>query len=313
MTSATTDKIYTTIEEIGLGGSERRFFRIHIRNKQFILVHDPDVENYRRLQKHLLRSGVAVPKIYRVDEETHTAIIEDLGNDSLYELTRRKNKNIRRLYELAIKELIGLQVDGYRRAPIKVYYDYDHIRWEQEYFRQFFLVQFCGLPARKLRNLDADFENLTQTVLAAVKPIQNFLMHRDYQSQNIYFKNGSCRIIDFQSARIGPLSYDLAALLRDPYVQIAKDLEGRLINYYLVNLSKKGIVFDKREFMNAYRLTGLQRNMQALGAFANLSLNKNKIQFRKHIPRGIALLRSGLKHCEFETLRRIVTELETGL
>ena len=122
----------------------------------------------------------------------------------------------------------------------------------------------------------------------------------DYQSQNIYIKNKKAKIIDFQSARIGPLTYDLTSLLRDPYVNISKEAERKLIDYYLKVLRKRGVRIKKREFINIYNLTGLQRNMQVLGAFANLSLNKNKVHFKKYIPRAVTLIQEALKKSEFK-------------
>jgi len=43
-------------------------------------------------------------------------------------------------------------------------------------------------------------------------------MHRDFQSKNLMIKNEQIFVIDFQGARLGPPSYDLASLLFDPYV-----------------------------------------------------------------------------------------------
>ncbi|MCK4453188.1 nucleoside-diphosphate-sugar pyrophosphorylase, partial [candidate division WOR-3 bacterium] len=130
------------------------------------------------------------------------------------------------------------------------------------------------------------------------------------QSQNIYIKGKKAKIIDFQSARIGPLTYDITALLRDPYVNISKQVERKLIDYFLASLKKRGIRFKKREFLHIYHLTALQRNMQVLGAFANLSLNKNKVHFKKYIPRAIELIQDVLKKSEFKELLNIVNSPE---
>jgi aminoglycoside/choline kinase family phosphotransferase len=302
-------KDYRIIEEITTGGSDRRFFRCRKNNKTYIIIRDNNIENYVRLQKHLLKKNVGVPRLYRIDRKMNLALVEDLGKNTLYKLVTEKKKNIVPLYQRAIRELIKLQVDGFKNVPITVHYDYKHIRWEQEYFKEFFLSQYCNLSNKKLRTLDSDFELLAQKLLYITKPISNFLMHRDYQSQNIHIKKNRIRIIDFQSARIGPPSYDLAALLRDAYVNITKALENQLIQYYHICVQKKQIVLEKKRFRESYKLTGLQRNMQALGAFANLSLNKYKPHFKQYIPRGLILLHSGLKNSEFKKLNHIITSI----
>ncbi|UCG91049.1 MAG: phosphotransferase [candidate division WOR-3 bacterium] len=277
--------------------------------KNYILVKDKDIRNYLKLQKHLERRGIGVPQIYEIDEKKHTILMEDLGEESLYALVRKKKRNILRLYRMAIRELIKIQVDAYPRVPVNVYYDHEHISWEQDYFRTFFLHQFCGIPEKKLNILDSDFRQLARTLLEEAKRMTTFLMHRDYQSQNIFIKNGRIRIIDFQSARVGPLTYDLAALLKDAYVHISKKWERILVDYYLYCLKKKGVQIKKNAFLNVYHLSGLQRNMQALGAFAYLSLKKKKNHFRQHIPRGLQLLQSGLKNAPFQHLSKIVNDV----
>ena len=298
---------YKIIEKITRGGSSRIFYRCTRGKESYILVWDEDVHNYLKLQRHLCERGIAVPEIHWADEHSHLLLMEDLGNDSLYELVR-KTRSIYPLYYAALEALVKLQVDGYTHVPVHRYYDYEHVKWEQQYFKKYFLHQYCKIPQKKLREIDADLESLAKELISKAKPWTNFLMHRDYQSQNIYIKNGKAKIIDFQSARIGPLTYDVAALLKDAYVTISEKQERAFVNHYLACLKNKGIKLKKKEFSYIYHLTGLQRNMQALGAFANLSLNKNKIHFKKYIPRGLALLRLGLMKSPFKELLKIVTD-----
>ncbi len=300
---------YKIVEKICLGGSDRIFYRVIKEKQTFILVWDKDMQTYLKLQKYLFERGIAVPEIHWSDEDANLLLIEDLGNDSIYELTK-KRKNIILLYRAAIKELIKLQIDGYTDAPIDVHYDYEHMKWEQEYFKEYFLHQFCEIPKTRLKRLDDELESLAKELIKKIEPWRNFLMHGDYQSQNIYIKGKKAKIIDFQSARIGPLTYDITALLRDPYVNISKQVERKLIDYYLVSLKKKGVRFKKREFLHLYYLTALQRNMQVLGAFANLSLNKNKVHFKEYIPRAIELIQDVLKKSEFKELLNIVNSPE---
>ena len=54
----------------------------------------------------------------------------------------------------------------------------------------------------------------------------------------------------------------------------------------------------------------MERNMQVLGAFANLSLNKNKVHFKEYIPRAIELIQDVLKKSEFKELLNIVNSPE---
>ncbi|HEC77811.1 MAG TPA: hypothetical protein ENI34_01540 [candidate division WOR-3 bacterium] len=301
---------YKIIEKITPGGSDRIFYRCLVENNETcILVWDQNIRDYLKLQRHLYDRGISVPDVHWADEKSNLLLIEDLGDDSLYKLSK-KRRNKYPIYRAAINELVKLQIDGYPGVPISLYYDYKHIKWEQDYFKKHFLNQFCGLPRKKIKKIDGELERLAEELLKKARPWNNFLMHRDYQSQNIYIKKRKAKIIDFQSARIGPLTYDLTSLLKDAYVVIKKEEERTLINYYLDCLAKKRVRVKKREFVNLYHLTGLQRNMQALGAFANLSLNKNKSQFKEYIPRGLELLQDGLKKVGYDRLYECVTDPE---
>jgi len=300
---------YQLIRRLDQGGSDRKFFRCNKDESTFILVYDDDLKYYVALQQHLSRKRIPVPILHWYNIEERIMILEDLGDVSLFAL-HGGSKELSGLYRSAIDELIKLQIDGRKDAPVECYYDREHIQWEQEYFRDFFLVQYCGISPSKLKGIDTDFKVLADQVLNLAKPLSDYLMHRDFQSQNIYLKDGQIRIIDFQSARIGPLTYDLAALLRDAYAQIDADRERELVNYYLRKIEERELHIDEEEFFRIYELTCLQRNMQALGAFTNLSLNKNKPHFRKHIPRGLLLLQNGLRGKNLPRLEKAISNIK---
>jgi aminoglycoside/choline kinase family phosphotransferase len=301
---------YQVIEKISTGGSAREFYRIRIEGKNYMLIRGPAPYEYRRLQRCLLQRHIGVPELYsfRGDE----TIIEDLGDDTLLRIALSDPMMILDRYRKVIRALIGLQFCEDPGKFLDRHYDHEHIRWEQDYFRAFFLGQYSGLRMSDLRALDREFLILSRDVVFWNEPFDGFFMHRDFQSQNIIFKNGRPRFIDFQSARIGPLTYDLASLLKDSYLTIDERLEDSMIRFYLGELKTEGLIMDPNLFMKAYRLAGLQRNMQALGAFANLSLNKGKPSFRSYIPRAATLLRAGLRNSPYLQLKRIMDKLPHG-
>ena len=59
------------------------------------------------------------------------------------------------------------------------------------------------------------------------------LCHRDYHSRNLMLRDERLCIIDFQDARLGPDTYDLASLLRDSYVDLPEQIVDELIAYFL--------------------------------------------------------------------------------
>jgi aminoglycoside/choline kinase family phosphotransferase len=307
------DKIhgYELTQKIERGGSDREFFRCSKDNTSFILIYDTDILYYLKLHRHLAERGIAVPEVYWFDTEKSVMVQEDLGPNSLYEMSIAGTRQPV-IYKQAIDELIRLQVEGIRGAPLDLLYDSEHIRWEQEYFRNCFLIQYCRIEKEVSHKIDMDLQNISSNILQSAEPIGEYLMHRDFQSQNIYYKNKRIRIIDFQSARIGPLTYDLGALLRDAYVEIDQNTERELFDYYHAEIQKKRVNITRNALWQVYRLTALQRGMQALGAFSNLYLNKNKTRFLQYMPRGIRLLKQGAQDCGYNNLYSMLSSLNTS-
>jgi len=218
-------------------------------------------------------------------------LMEDLGDDTLHRLAHADPVRRPDLYRQALDTLVALQTRGttaLERCPAAEgrVFDAAVVRWEHDYFRERFLRGEAGLAAADLAGLDADLALIGDAVLS--QPY--VLMHRDFQSQNIVIKDGRARLVDFQGARRGPYAYDLMSLLRDAYVDLGIDLRDDLLTYYISALTTVGnpVPADIARDVTA---AGLQRVMQALGAFGFLSGVKGKTAFRDHIPLALRHLR----------------------
>ena len=161
------------------------------------------------------------------------------------------------------------------------------------------------------KGLNYEFDLLAKRISA--EPL--FLMHRDFQSQNILIHDNEIRVIDFQGARRGLLQYDLVSLLKDSYLVLPQAVQQRLIAHYIEELNNRGItISDNAHFRETFTLAGLQRNMQALGAFAFLSGEKGKTWFRQFIPAGVHHLTSALANRnDFPVLYSLVERIATLL
>src|SRR5210317_1459900 len=118
-------------------------------------------------------------------------------------------------------------------------------------------------------------------------------MHRDMQSRNIMIKGRDIYFIDFQGGRIGPIQYDLASLLIDPYVELPHAIQAQLIDYSIEVLAAQTELTPEK-FLSCYHYCRLTRNLQILGAYAYLSKVKGKKHFESYIPAAVRSLRSNL-------------------
>jgi aminoglycoside/choline kinase family phosphotransferase len=137
-------------------------------------------------------------------------------------------------------------------------------------------------------------------------------MHRDMQSRNIMVNNNLFYFIDYQGGRIGPIQYDLASLLIDPYVELPRSVQIELLNYCVEMLSSI-ISLDPQNFLACYKYCAITRNLQILGAFGYLSRVKGKKYFEKYIPKAIKSLKynlSALENTEFPGIKSIVEKID---
>ncbi len=305
-----------SIEPIDTGGSARQFFRVSAAGKSVILSITPDAGEfayYTCFADFFLKNGISLPEFYECVPAYGAVIMEDLGNISLYEAiqNRLSAKPAAELYKSVLHELVRFQKTDVKDCPemLSRPFDYDVLRWETDYFSQHIPGTFLNQPAMIGEGVAREFELLAGEV--ASQPV--FPMHRDFQSQNIYIKDEKIYFIDFQGARMGPVFYDAASLINDPYVSLQKKDREELFEYYyrlLYDASLYRLPFASagRDFL----LASLQRIMQALGAYGNLGINKGKKKFLQYISPALAIINELLtESIDFPCLQGVVKEIIT--
>jgi hypothetical protein len=110
-------------------------------------------------------------------------------------------------------------------------------------------------------------------------------------------------IIDFQDARMGPDTYDLASLLRDSYVDITDTDRAALVAYFLALKGESGAA----EFERRFDLMSLQRNLKALGTFGHQATTRGNTVYIQYIPRTLRYAQINLqKYDRFARLRGLL-------
>jgi len=305
---------------IGLGGSDRRYFRVRNGTRSAVLMEckpdDPDYERHLVYTRFFSSHTVPVPKLISTDEPRKAALFEDLGDTSLYSYMKLPHTNghigdiYRRVLDILIK-LHATATKNIHECPLLQarIFDYDYLRWETGYFLDRFVLGLRKSPFKNRRTIDDEFRHLAQTVDAFPKGV----IHRDFQSQNIMITRGGIpRVIDFQGARMAPAAYDIASILWDPYHRLDDSVREGLIGHYVSEMKKQSKGFNEKTFIDSLILCRLQRHMQALGAYGFLSEVKGKKYFLKHIPEALRLLReeSTLAKNEYPELYRLAHNLD---
>jgi aminoglycoside/choline kinase family phosphotransferase/GTP:adenosylcobinamide-phosphate guanylyltransferase len=308
-------------------GSDRRWFRL-ISGADSLVMADhglratnaiAEVDAFIGIGRHLRAKGLPVPAIHGADPFAGLVFLEDLGDMHLQSAVRAAAdpERVRGWYRQIVDSAITLWARGAEGFdPAWAYQSpaYDHeliLQRECRYFAEAFLNRYAGLEVA-FEELRPEFEDIAQGALAHA--LTGF-MHRDMQSRNIMLKDDRWYFIDFQGGRIGPLQYDLASLLIDPYAGLSATDQDHLLEHAAARLAAGG-PFDPQGFRRGFAYCALTRNLQILGAFGFLTRVKGKAHFDQYIPAALAGLAARLEGFEprgFPTLRRAVAQAQARL
>lgn len=256
-----------------------------------------EADSFVAIGRHLHQNRIPVPEIHHADTFCGLVFMEDLGDTHLQSLIRgaTTDTEILQIYRSVIDILIRLSqsgIEGFQPSWTHQTTEYNLeliLEKECRYFVDAFLNGYLGMKCSfdTLRN---DFQSIAET---ALKYGITGLMHRDFQSRNIMVKDNRFYVIDFQGARLGPIQYDLASLLIDPYVDLSSSLQEQLLDYCVHALSSR-IAIQAEAFCRGYTHCAITRNLQMLGAFGYLSRVKGKTDFERYIPTAVQTLKNRL-------------------
>ncbi len=282
-------------------GSDRQWYRLSAGNRTLIMVDhgirsgegSPEADAYIDIGRHLHHRSVAVPELIAWDRFAGLVLMEDLGDNHLQDLIRKTNdpEQVMAVYKQVIDQWVRLATsgyDGFDPAWTHQTRCYDRgliLENECRYFVDAFLNGYLDLKIDRSR-FQTEFRRLADKIM---EHAIDGLIHRDCQSRNIMIKAGHYYLIDFQGARFGPVQYDLASLLIDPYVALPIDLQTRLCHYGCDRFHHVKPI-DQHRFITGYRYCALSRNLQVLGAFGYLTRVKKKTQFKAYIPAAVRSL-----------------------
>ncbi len=306
-------------------GSDRRFYRV-LRPEKMVaifpsLVHPKRKEEARAtylIGYHLYDLGVAIPQVIDHHRGAGLVLLEDVGDEHLQTRARQcaNSRERESLYYKAVDALLTFQVDGVEGFDLRSCWDsprYDYelmITRESDYFLQALCKDYVGQTFDEV----GVKQECRAIALRASREPADFLLHRDYQSRNLLVYHDEIRIIDFQGARLGPLGYDLASLLFDPYVQLSAPERETIYEYYVKEASLR-VQLNSETFKEGYLTLAVQRVLQMLGAFGFLTGQKGKAFFEPFILPALDNLRNLLPQLgsECPLLMTLVDDVQQSL
>lgn len=264
--------------------SFRSYWRVRRGGESVIVMDSPielePVQPWLNIGAQLGAAGLHVPAVYAADVERGFLLIEDLGTRTY--LPELDAHSADALYGAALDALFVMQTRLDSSALER--YDEARLQMELEYLPQWLLQRHLGIT---LECIEWDVVELAfRRILNAVQAQPYCFVHRDFHSRNLMIATPSPGIIDFQGALHGPLTYDLASLLRDCYIAWpASQVEAWVEAYRLRLVAAGRTTADAGLFRRWFDFTGLQRHIKVLGLFCRLCYRDGKPQYLQDLPR----------------------------
>lgn len=293
--------------------STRRYFRVIPTDgpSTVLALHEGPIEfdslPFVAVAGLLSRMPLPVPEVLGHADALGILALEDLGDVTLQSHVGAGTPTEHEaLYRQAVAFIGVLQSRGAELLtpsdiPSQLAFDVEKLTWEMDFFVKHFVEGYRGavLTSAERRALAREWAEIVDEL--AHEP--RVLCHRDYHSRNLMVHGGQLYVIDFQDARMGPDTYDLASLLRDSYVDIS-DLE--LDSFIAYFLAVKGLS-DAVEFRRRFDLMALQRNLKALGTFGYQAAARKNPIYIQYMPRTLKYVRDNVdKYTRFFRLKELL-------
>ena len=308
--------------------SFRRYLRVDTQDGQSRIVMDapPDRENCRpfvQVAQLMARAGLRVPDILAWDEAQGFMLLSDLGRHTLLDVLNR-DEPLANLphYRQACAALVAWQ--GASRPDVLPAYDEALLRRELQLVPDWYLGRHKGVAVegRVADTLATAFDAIVARNLAGPW----VFVHRDFMPRNLmvppagYTPDSAVQalgVLDFQDAVYGPVTYDIASLMRDAFLSWDEDFVLEVTIRYWEQARKHGLLNfedwsdDFGAFYRAVEWMGLQRHLKVLGIFARLTLRDGKPKYLADTPRFIHYVRhTASRYRELTPLLRLVDEVE---
>jgi aminoglycoside/choline kinase family phosphotransferase len=324
--------------------SFRRYFRIDCTaGSRIIMDAPPQLENSRpfvKVAQLMQAAGLRAPEVLAWEQAQGFMLLSDLGGQTMMQVIDKTDAQANLpLYLQAVDTLITWQLAS--KPEVLPPYDEALLRRELELFPDWYLLRHKGLVIDQAMRftLDNSFKQIIANNLAQ----PSVYVHRDFMPRNLMIRDGEAGqffagpsqeklapsggsavrvatsagaglgVLDFQDAVYGPITYDIASLMRDAFLSWDEDFCLDVTVRYWQQARRAGLPVgeDFGEFYRGVEWMGLQRHLKVAGIFARLTLRDGKPQYLADTPRFIQYIRATCaRYRELKPLLRLVDKVE---
>ena len=296
-----------TLRPASADASFRRYLRVGTTDggSRIIMDAPPARENcqpFVHVAGLMQDAGLLVPTILAWDEPQGFMLLSDLGHQTMMEQIDPQNPAANHArYLQAVDSLLAWQLAS--KPGVLPPYDEPLLRRELQLFPDWYLAQHKGmtLQGKDAETLSKAFDRIVRHNLTG----PSVCVHRDFMPRNLMIPlvpgpspAQQLGVLDFQDAVYGPISYDIASLMRDAFLSWEEDFVIDITVRYWEQARKVGLMdfedwhSDFGAFYRSVEWMGLQRHLKVAGIFARLTLRDGKPKYLADTPRFIHYIRN---------------------
>ncbi|MDZ4104364.1 MAG: phosphotransferase [Hydrogenophaga sp.] len=315
-----------TLRAASADASFRRYLRVDAQAGHSLIVMDapPAHENcqpFVHVATLMREAGLLVPEVLAWDEPQGFMLLSDLGHQTMLDGIDQDNAQANHgRYMQALDALLAWQLSS--KPGVLPPYNEALLRRELQLFPDWYLQQHkqFALNDTQANTLQKAFDSIVAHNLNA----PSVYVHRDFMPRNLMIPHApplhgslppggadspwggpaanrsaaqQLGVLDFQDAVHGPITYDIASLMRDAFLTWDEDFVIDVTVRYWEKARKAGLMdfedwhADFGAFYRSVEWMGLQRHLKVAGIFARLTLRDGKPKYLADAPRFIGYIR----------------------
>ena len=301
-----------TLTDLAADAGARLYFRIKPSGEDSLVVMDAPVAHNDNQQfafvANLLAShGLHVPKVSHANLKDVFLLLSDLGDETYLKVLN--NENADKLFDDATTALIKLQ--SITELDLLSRYNAGLMSEELALFDNWYIQQHLNITLEE--NAQSSLNNVLKLITERCMSQPTVLTHRDYMPRNLMVCEENPGILDFQDARIGPISYDVISLFKDAFISWEEEqvLDWTIRYWEKARKASLPVPEDFGSFYEDVEWMGLQRHLKVLGIFSRLKHRDGKNHYILDAPRFLTYARNvAMRYNALKPLLLILDQIE---
>ncbi|MFL6625550.1 MAG: aminoglycoside phosphotransferase family protein [Vitreoscilla sp.] len=278
-----------TLHLASADASSRRYFRVTgADGATFIVMDSPAAEDSVAAFVHIggliLGAGLHAPRVLEQDVHQGFLLLDDLGSTQYLEALRAVDHPAA---DLLMRDAIGALIQWQLHGDCSTLPPYDDalLRREIQLFPDWCVTREFGVAWTPKEH--EIWKTVSQRLIDSALAQPQVAVHRDWMPRNLMVCDRNPGVLDFQDAVRGPITYDLASLLRDAFLSWDEEHELDWAVRYWQQARHAGLPVDADfgEFWRQAEWMGLQRHLKILGIFCRLKHRDDKPHYSEDLPR----------------------------